>query len=139
MFHLNRNDKGFQHVKNPSCDRSILVYEAVDTEAEVLATQPSDCKLLHRDHIQCASIDDLLVKFDRTFMHCINGPTHPETLEDWQGAIKHLLSTFKPQIMNMFSVDVRPGMQQEFTLHVPNGDAYTGLMTRNQNTLYLFR
>ena len=126
-------------MKNTSDDRSILVYEAVGTKAVVLATQPSDCKLLHRDHIQCASVDDLIVTFEQAFMHNINGPTHPETLEDWQGAIKHLLSTFKLQRMNMFSVDVRPGMQQEFTLLVPNGDAYTGLLTRNQNTLYLFR
>ena len=138
-FPIKRIDKGFQHVKNPSCDRSILVMEAVDTKAEIRATQPSDCKLLHRDHIQCTSIDDLTVRFDQASMYNINGPAHPETLEDWQGAILHLLSTFQPQRVHMFFGDLRPGMQREFTVDFRDGMTYTGLLTRNQDILYLFR
>ena len=138
-FPLNRNDKGFQHVKNPSNGRSILVYEAVGTRAVVYATQPSDCKLLHRDHIQCASIEHLSVSFNRPFMHNINGPAPPETLEDWQGAIQHLLSTYQPRGVSMYFGDVRPGMQQEFTLDVKDGETYRGLLGRNKDILHLFR
>ena len=126
-------------MKNPSCDRSILVDEAVGTKAEILASQPSDCKLLHRDHIQCASINDLIVRFDKPFMYNINGPAHPETLEDWQNAIQHLLSTYQPQRMNMFFDDFRPGMQQELIFDIRDGGTYTGLLARNQDILYLFR
>ena len=126
-------------MKNPSCDRFILVYEAVGMQAVITASQPSDCKLLHRDHIQCASIDELTVSFNEPFMYDINGPAHVETLEDWQGAIQHLLSAYQPQRVLMFFGDLKPGMQKEFTVDVREGGTYTGLLSRNQDILYLFR
>ena len=126
-------------MKNPSCDRFILVDEAVGTKAEISASQPSDCKLLHRDHIQCASINVLIVRFDKPFIYKINGPAHPETLEDWQGAIQHLLSTYQPQRMAIIFGNHRPGMQQEFIFDIRDGGTYTGLLARNQDILYLFR
>ena len=126
-------------MKNTSNDRSILVFVAVDTKAAIGASQPSDCKLLHRDHIECVSIDDLIVTFDQAFMYDVNGPAHPETLEDWQGAIQHLLCTYQPQHVSVYFGDFRPGMQKEFTVTVRDGVTYTGLLTRNQDILYLFR
>ena len=115
------------------------MFEAVDTKAQICASQPSDCLLLQRDHIQCASISDLIVGFNATYLYPINGPAHPETLEDWQGAIQHLLSTYQPRYVKMFFGDHRPGMQREFTLNVRDDVSYTGLLGRNQSTLYLFR
>ena len=138
-FPLNRKDKGFQHVKNPSNDRSIMVEEASDTKAQILASQPSDCKLLHRDHIQCAFIEYLTVSLNQPYMYKINGPAHPETLEDWQGAIQHLLCTYQPQRVFMFFGDLKPGMQKEFTVDVRDGGTYIGLLSRNQDILYLLR
>ena len=122
-----------------SCDRFILVNEAVGTKAEISTSQPSDCKLLHRDHIQCASIAYLIVRFDETIMDTINGPAHPETSEDWQGATQHLLCTYQPQRVLMVFGDLRPGMQKEFTVDVRDGRTYIGLLSRNQDILYLFR
>ena len=69
----------------------------------------------------------------------INGPAHPETLEDWQGAIQHLLCTYQPQHVYVYFGDFRPGMQKEFTVNARDGVTYTGLLTRNQDILYLFR
>ena len=126
-------------MKSLSKDRYILVGKAVDTKAEILASQPSDCYLLQRDHVQCGTVDDLTVMFDTPLMHNINGRAHPETLEDWQGAIQHLLSTYQPQRVYMFLGDLRPGMQREFSLNVTEGEAYTGLMARNHDILFLFR
>ena len=126
-------------MKSPSKDRYILVCKAVDTGAEILASQPSDCHLLQRDHVQCTTVDDLTVRFDNPSMHDINGPAHPETLEDWPCAIQHLLSTYQPQRVYMFLGDLRPGMQREFSLNVTEGEAYTCLMARNHDILYLFR
>ena len=138
-FPLNRNDKGFQHVKNPSNGRSILVLEAVGTHAHIWASQPSDCQLLHKDHIELASTDNLIVRFNQPFMYDINGPASPETLNDWQGAIKHLLCTFQPRRVFIYFGDLRPGMQQEFTLDVKDGETYRGLLGRNEDSLHLFR
>ena len=123
----------------PSCGRSISVSRHGDTHAEILASQPSDCKLLHRDHIQCTSIDDLTVRFDQSSMYNINGPAHPDTLEDWQGAILHLVSTFQPQRVFIYFGDLRPGMQREFTVDFRDGETYRGLLARNKDILYLFR
>ena len=113
--------------------------EAVDRRAVISASQPSDCHLLQRDHVQCATVDDLIVRFANPSMHDINEPAHPETLEDWQGAIQHLLSTYQPQRVYMSFGDLRPGMQREFSLHVTEGGAYTGLIARNHDMLFLFR
>ena len=126
-------------MKSPSKDRYILVCKAVDTRVEIWASQPSDCHLLQRDHVQCASVNDLMVRFANPSMHDINGPAHPETLEDWQSAIQHLLSTYQPHRVNMSFGDLRPSMQQEFSLNVTEGETYTGLMARNQDMLFLFR
>ena len=126
-------------MKNPSCDRFILVNEAIDTDPEISASQPSDCKLLHRDHIQCTPVDDLIVSFNYNFMYGINGPANVETLEDWQGAIQHLLCTYQPKRVFMFFGDLKPGMQKEFTVDVRDGGTYIGLLSRNQDILYLFR
>ena len=115
------------------------MYKAVDTQAVIWASQPSDCKLLHRDNIQCASIDNLIVRFDRPFMYDINGPAHLETLEDWLGAIQHLLSTYQPYHASISFGDHTPGMQREFTLNVRDGGTYTGLLTRDQECLFLLR
>ena len=127
-------------MKNPSNDRYIFVFEAVDTKAVIGASQPSDCLLLQRDHIQCASIDDLIVGFNATYLYPINGPAHPETLEDWLGAIQHLLSTYQPQRVNMYFDDLRPpGVLTVFTLDVREVGTYYGLLLGNQDVLVLFR
>ena len=126
-------------MKNPSNGRSILVYKAVGTQADIWASQPSDCQLLHKDHIELASTDDLIVSFDQPFMYDINGPASPETLNDWQGAIKHLVATFQPRRVFIYFGDLKPGMQQEFTLDVKDGETYRGLLARNEDSLYLFR
>ena len=124
-------------MKNPSCDRFILVNEAIDTDPEISASQPSDCKLLHRDHIQSTSIDNLTVRFDEPFMYDINGPAHPETLEDWQGATQHLLCTYQPQRVFMFFGDLKPGMQKEFTVDVTDGGTYTGVLTKDEELMLM--
>ena len=139
-FTLNRNEKGFQNVKNTRCDRSILVFKTPHARAVILASQPSDCLLLQKDHIQCASIDVLIVRFDEPSTYTINGPAHPETLEDWQNAIQHLLSTYQPQRAYVHFDDLRPpGVLTVFTLDVREVGTYCGLLLGNQDVLVLFR
>ena len=123
---------------NPSDSRSILVYEAADNSL-IFASHPSDCELLCRDHTQFPSHEVLTVKFDESFMYKINGPGHPETLEDWRGAVQHLLSTYQPRGMSMSFGDSRPGIQGEFTVNVRDGGTYTGFLTRDQREIYLRR
>ena len=124
-------------MKDVESNRSILVTKAHGTEAIICASQPSDCKLLQRDHIQCASIDDLTLRFNADFMYDVNGVPYDETLEEWHDAISHLLHTYKPLQVSIYFGHHEPKMGNVYTVELPDASTYSGRLTTKRDAISL--
>ena len=112
--------------------------EAEGEDAEIWASQSSDCKLLHKEHINCDALDDLTLRFDVPLLDDINGSANHETLEQWHSAISHVLDTFQPGQMTIHFGSVRPEIEKDFIINLPDGRVYPALLTQMEDRLYLF-
>ena len=130
-----RQGDGFRHVKDQNSGRLIVVQRATGTEAEISASQPSDCKLLAREHVQCATIDMLTVSFGSRFMYGINGSPDPETQEECHDAVRHLLPTYLPNRLDIHFGSMTAEMATDVDLTLPDGRTYTGVMSESKNFL----
>ena len=122
-------------MKDQNSGRLIVVKRAIGTEAEIWASQPSDCKLLAREHVQCATIDILTVSFGSRFMYGINGPSHPETQDEWHDAVRHLLHTYLPNRLDIHFGSMTAEMATDVDLTLPGGRTYTGVMSESEDFL----
>ena len=112
--------------------------EAEGEDAEIWASQSSDCKLLHREHINCDALDDLNLRFDVPLLDDINGSANQETLEEWHSAIRHVLETFQPRQMTVHFGSVRPEIEKYFIISLPDGRVYSALLTQKEDCLHMF-
>ena len=87
-------------LRDPASSRSVFIRKADSTKAIIDASQPSDCLLLHPDHIRCG-VGTLWVLIDCQFINSVNGPPEQQSSDNWKRALNHLLRTFRPSMCFM--------------------------------------
>ena len=124
-------------MKDPGSNRYIIIYSASETHSVIWASQPSDCKLLTREHVCCHNVSNVTLSFETSFMDALNGPASHETLEKWHDAIHHVLQTYRPKALHIMFGSITPNIQRELTIRIPDAGNYSGLMIRD-NLLVFF-
>ena len=118
--------------------RLVLVMTAEGSAVEVLASQPSDCLHLKREHIQCETIDVFKVRFDKPLMDELNGPAELQPWSEWLQAIENILQTYQPSLLYFHLGHCHPEMKDGFSLSLQNGKKYSCLSIPENNVLLLF-
>ena len=119
--------------------RSAFVTEAQGNTATIDVNQPSDCLALQRDHIACTEVDDINVWFGYDFTSNINGTAHPESSEEWQKALHHLLDTYKPRYCYIYTGGTETGLGEEVNVEVEGHQRYRGFWDEEHHVLSLIR
>ena len=114
-------------MKDLGSNRYIIVYSASDTHSVIWASQPSDCKMLTREHIHCNTVSNMTLSFDATFMDIVNGPASHETLEKWHDAFHHILQTYRPKALHIMFGSITPDIQRDLTIETQDAGTYSGL------------
>ena len=119
--------------------RSTFVTKAQGNTAMIEVNQPSDCLALQRDHIACTEVDDIHVWFGYDFTSAVNGPSHPESSEEWQKALHHLLNTYKPRYCYIYTRGTETGLGKEVRVEVETQGCYRGSWDSEKDLLSLKR
>ena len=119
--------------------RSAFVTVAQGNTANIEVNQPSDCLALQRDHIACTEVDDINVWFGSIFTSAVNGPSHPESSEEWQMALHHLLNTYKPRFCYIHTRGTETGLGEEVNVEVEEHQRYRGFWDDKHHVLSLRR
>ena len=119
--------------------RSAFVAWAQGDTARIEVNQPSDCLALQRDHIACTEVDDINVWFGYNFTSNVNGPEQPESSEEWQKALHHLLNTYKPRFCHIYTGGTETGLGEEVNVEVEGHQRYRGFWDEEHDVLSLRR
>ena len=126
-------------MKVAASGRSAFVTEAQGNTAAIQVDQPSDCLALQRDHIACTEVDDINVWFGYKFTSVVNGPSQPESSEEWQKALHHLVNTYKPRYCYIYTGGTETGLGEEVRVKVETQQCYRGSWNGEKNVLTLKR
>ena len=110
-------------MKDPHSSRSVLITIADGKKVEVDVSQPSDCLLLQREHVQRTEID-LLVYFGHESIETINGPSEHQPPETWQQALHHLLDTYRPGQCYVHTEGFSTGIEDGHQVELADGKCY---------------
>ena len=119
--------------------RSAFVTRVQGDTAAIAVNQPSDCLALQRDHIACTEANDIHVWFGYNFTSNINGPSQPESCEEWQKALHHLVNTYKPLFCYIYTGGTETGLGEEVNVEVEGHQRYTGFWDDKHHVLSLTR
>ena len=119
--------------------RSTFVTRAQGNTARIEVNQPSDCLALQRDHIACTEVVDIEVWFGYDFTSNINGPSQPESSEEWQKALHHLLNTYEPLECYIYTGGTETGLGEEVNVEVEEHQIYRGFWDDKHHVLSLRR
>ena len=113
-------------MKDPDSSRSVFITRAEGTRADFDVSQPSDCLLLQRDHIQCSHVYILTVGFDNRLTKNINGPPELQSPDTWKEALHHLLDTYRPILCVVLTNGSQTGIQDGHQVELTDGISYRG-------------
>ena len=130
---------GFQQVKDPDSSRSVFILGAECNEAVIEVSQPSDCLLLQRDHVQCSCLEELNVWFDHRLTYNINGPPELQSPETWKKAIHHLLNTYRPSRLYLLTRGSHTGVENGHKVELSDGTSYRSFWNESQSVLSIRR
>ena len=119
--------------------RSAFVSWAQGQTARIEVNQPSDCLALQRDHIACTEVVNIEVWFGYDFTSNINGTAQPESYEEWQKALHHLLNTYQPGYCYIHKGVAKTGLGEVGDVEVEEHPCYRGFWDNYQNVLSLIR
>ena len=119
--------------------RSAFVTTAQGQTATIEVSQPSDCLALQKEHIACTEVDDIDVWFGYKFTSNVNGPSHPESSEEWHKALHHLLNTYKPRLCYIYTKGTETGLGEEVNVEVEGHQRYRGFWDDKHHVLSLIR
>ena len=105
--------------------------------AGIDVSQPSDCLVLRRDHIQCSQVDDLSVWFDCKFINTLNGPVTLQPPETWQKALYHLFNAYTPTSCKIKTRGINTGIQDGYQVELAEGIRYTA--SERANGIFIFK
>ena len=132
-------EAGFQRVRLHSSNRSAFVINAQGGHAEFTVSQPSDCLALERGVIGPSEVKDIHVSVGYTLTSNINGPPQPEPPDVWQGALQHLLNTYKPQRCSIYTNGAETGLGQQSKMEIKSNLIYSCVWRVKQQELRLTR
>ena len=134
-----RLEPGFQQVKDPDSSRSVFITSAEANEADIEVSQPSDCLLLQRDHVQCSHLEELTVCVGYGFTNNINGPPEPQTPDTWKEALHHLLDTYRPTYLFLDTNGSHTGIENGHKVELADGTSYISFWNESQSLLSITR
>ena len=123
---------------NSSC-RSAYVTNAVDDDATIRVSQPSDCLVLKRDDIVCTEVDVINVWLGSKFTSQMYGPAQLESPEMWQTALHHILSTYKPRHCYFHTGGSETGLGAEVRVEGEEQGNYAGFWDVKKRVLCVIR
>ena len=126
-------------MKVPDSSRSVFISKAEGNEAVIEVSQPSDCLLLQRDHVQCSQVEDLCVVFGYNFINKINGPPELQSPDTWKKAIHHLLDTYRPTWFAIHTYESHTGVENGHEVELADETSYTCLWNESQSVLHIRR
>ena len=119
--------------------RSAFVTRVQGKTAMIEVNQPSDCLALQRDHIACTEVEVIIVWFGYKFTSKVNGTAHPESSEEWEMALHHLLNTYKPGYCYIYTGGTETGLGEKVNVDVEGHQRYRGFWDDKQHVLSLIR
>ena len=121
-------------LKDPASSRSVLIRKADSSDAIIGVSQPSDCLLLHTDHVRCG-VGNLYVTFDNLFTNSVNGPSEQQPPDMWQEALNHLLNTFRPTWCYFYNGRQSTGIPDGHSVQLEDGTSYGAYWNEDQSHL----
>ena len=134
-----RLDLGFQQVKDPDSSRSVFITRVEGNLAVIEVSQPSDCLLLQRDHVQCSDLELLIMWFDYRFTNNINGPSELQPPDTWKEALHHLLNTYRHRYLFLHTRGTHTGIENGHKVDLADGTSYSGFWNESQSILSIRR
>ena len=130
---------GFQQVKDPDSSRSVFILRSEGNVADIEVSQPSDCLLLQRDHVQCSHLQQLTVWFGYSFTNNMNGPPELQSPDTWKEALHHLLDTYRPPRLYLLTRGSHTGIENGHKVELSDGTSYSGFWNESQSILSIRR
>ena len=129
-----RQETGFQVLKDPASSRSVFIKKADSIDAIIKVSQPSDCLLLHTDHVRCG-VGNLYVTFDYRFINSVNGPSEQQSPDVWQEALNHLLNTFRPELCFLHNGHQPTAIPDGHSIQLEDGTSFGAYWNEAQSIL----
>ena len=134
-----RLEPGFQQVKDPDSSRSVFITRPEGNKAVIEVSQPSDCLLLQRDHVQCNYVEQLTVWFDDIFTNYVNGPPELQSPDTYKEALHHLLDTYRPSYLFLDTNGSHTGIENGHQVVLADGTSYISFWNESQSLLSIRR
>ena len=134
-----RLEPGFQQVKDNDSSRSVFITQAEGRNAVIEVSQPSDCLLLQRDHVQCNYVHMLTMWFDYRFTNKVNGPPELQSPDTWKEALHHLLDTYRPPWLYLHTRESHTGIENGHKVELADGTSYSGFWNESHSLLSIRR
>ena len=126
-------------MKDPNSSRSVFITKAQDCQARIEVSQPSDCLLLQRDHVQCSHVVVLNVLSGYSFTNNINGPPEPQSPDTWEEALHHLLDTYRPTWLFLHTSGSHTDIENGYKVDLSDETSYIGFWNESQRVLSIIR
>ena len=139
LFSPFRLEPGHLLVRDIISDNSVLVTRAQNGDTSMEISQPSDCLLLKRYHVQCSDIEELNVRLDSTFIATLNGPADKKSPDTWKEAVHHLLDTCRPLHCYLNIGSVQTGIADGHEVNLTDGTSYKAYWNEPETVLGIIR
>ena len=126
-------------MKDPDSSRSVFIVSAQGNEVIIEVSQPSDCLLLQRDHVQCSQVESLTIAFGFDFTTKVNGPSELQSPDTWKEALHHLLNTYRPTYCDLTITGSQTGIQDGHQVDLTDGTSYKGYWNESKYILHIVR
>ena len=134
-----RLETGFQQVKVPDSSRSVFITKAQGNEARIEVSQPSDCLLLMRGHVQYNHVHSLSMWFAYRFTNYVNGPPKLQSPHTYKEALHHLLDTYRPSFLFLDTNGSHTGIENGHQVVLADGTSYISFWNESQSLLSIRR
>ena len=126
-------------MKDPDSSRSVFILRAEGNEAFIEVSQPSDCLLLQKDHVQCKHVEHFTVCVGYGFINNINGPPELQSPDTWKEALHHLLDTYRPTCLYLDTLGSHTCIENGHKVELADGTSYISFWNESQSLLSIRR
>ena len=123
-------------MKDPVSSRSVFVTRNDNDETIVMVSQPSDCLLLQRHHVQDSEVKSLAVEFNVKPIEQSDKPSDQQQFPDtWKKAIYHILNTYRPTFCYLYTGHYQTGVANGHEVQTMDGTSYGAYWNESQSLL----
>ena len=126
-------------IRIPVSFYSVLITRAQQEDTCIEVSQPSDCLLLERYHVQCPDIQVMTLNFGLDLISTINGPAHKESPDTWKNAVHHIVTTYRPEVCFFKTNGVQTGIEDRHQVDLLDGITYRAYWNKQQTILSIMR